>query len=489
MSRALVLKLQPDGVLALVAIAGGEAITVESAVFAPLKPNDDAHHRGQAIAEAIAEIRPARSPVVVAVPRSELAWQTYDLPPAPAADLPDLVLLQAQRDLALSDDGAGFDFLPLFGDESQAHRVIVAGLPPQSWQALRAACDAADLRVDRAVPEALGWAELGRRALTASDHAGGLNVFSAIIQRQAAVWATEGETLRLLRTVWLPADDNQTADAAALGGELRRTLLALAQSHPELRAGVHCVYVGENADEIAGELGATLSRPVQAASLDRLVDVVAVNDATLSIEQLAPLAALGAAAAERRPAPLDLLHPRRPPAAPSRMRTQALMATAAGLLVALVAWRGYRNLQEPLEAAEAAKAARAALVPQLEALAADEAKAAAIRRWVDNSANLLTELDAVARQIRPDPLDSDAFKADQDLVLTKFAQTHRVLSLEASARTSDAIQPAEARLRAAEYRVDRGPVNSSATAVPGHSVSVEETLQRQADVAPAGAAP
>jgi hypothetical protein len=171
------------------------------------------------------------------------------------------------------------------------------------------------------------------------------------------------------------------------------------------------------------------------------------------------------------------------------MRTQALMATAAGLLVALVAWRGYRNLQEPLETAEAAKAARAALVPQLEALAADEAKAAAIRRWVDNSANLLTELDAVARQIRPDPLDSDAFKADQDLVLTKFAQTHRVLSLEASARTSDAIQPAEARLRAAEYRVDRGPVNSSATAVPGHSVSVEETLQRQADVAPAGAAP
>jgi hypothetical protein len=336
--------------------------------------------------------------------------------------------------------------------------------------------DEADLKADRIVPEPLGWPELGRRV--ASDSAGALTVFASISERQATVWATEGDDIRLIRTVWLPEDDNAAADAAALGGELRRTLLALAQSQTEQRGAVKCVYIGANADEIAGELGATLSKPVQAVPLERLVDVTGAG-AGVNLVEAAPMAALAAAAAEHRPSAIDLLHPRRRPAPPSRKRTYALAGVAAAALAALIAWRGYRNIQEPLEAAEAARAARESMTPILEAYAKDVEKAAAIERWLKSSANLLTELDHLGRQLRPEPLTSDKFKADGDVVLTKLALSGRELTLDAAVKNNTAIQPIENRLRTAGYSANRGPVEPKAEGgVPGYGVSVVGTIER-----------
>jgi HAMP domain-containing protein len=482
MSRVLAIKLQSQSAMALVVRPDGGRIVIEGAATIPLGEGDDAKARGQTIAAGIAELRSGRMHTVLVVPRSELSWQNHDLPPVPVDDLPDLVHLQAQRDLAISDDGEGFDFLPLSGDEEHPYKVIGVGLLPAPWKLLRETCDAADLKVDRIVPEPLGWPELGR--LVTSDSPGALTVFSAIVERQATVWATEGESLRLMRTVWLPEDDNAVADAAALGGELRRTLLALAQSHGEHRGAVKCVYIGANADEIAGELGATLSKPVQAVPLERLVDMSAVGS-TANVLDAAPTAGLAAAAAEHRRAPLDLLHPRKRPAPPTRRRTYVLAGAALAALVAFMAWRGYRNIQEPLEAAAEADASRVALAPILEAYAKDETKAAAIQGWLDTSVNLLTELDHLAPQLRPEPLASEKFKADQDVVLKKLVVANRELTLETAVKNNDSIPPLETRLRAAGYQADRGAVDPKAEGVPGYGIGVTGTIQR---VDPADAA-
>ena len=489
MSRVLAIRLQSSGALAIVVRPDGGRIVVEGAATIPLVEGDDAKTRGRAIAAGIAGLRSGRMPTVLVVPRSELAWQNHDLPPAPAEDLPDLVHLQAQRDLPLSDDGEGFDFLPLSGDEEHPHRVIGVGLLPAPWKLLLETCDAADLKPDRIVPEPLGWPELGR--LVTSDSAGALMVFAAIVERQATVWATEGNALRLIRTVWLPADDNAAADAAALGGELRRTLLALAQSHGEQRGAAKCVYIGANADEIAGELGATLSKPVQAVPLERLIDMSAAGS-TASVIDVAATAGLAAAVAEHRKAPLDLLHPRRRPAPPSRTRIYALAGAAAAALAAMMAWQGYRNIQEPLEAATTANATREALAPILEAYAEDETKAAAIGEWLDSSINLLTELDHLAPQLRPEPLDSDKFNAEQDVVLTKLVLANRAITLDAAVKSNDALSPIELRLRSAGYSANRGPVEPKAEGgVPGYGVSVVGTTIERVDSANAdeGGAP
>lgn len=489
MSRFLGLKLLPTEAIAVV-VRGG--VQIERAMRIPL-PMGDAGARGKAIHHALGAVKGGRLPVVVAAPRSDLTIQNLELPPMPADDLPEIVHLQAERDIALSEDGEGFDFLPLAGDEEHAYRVIGAGMAGNQWQQLKGAWEAGDLKVGRVVPEPFGWVEIGRRALGERD-ADALGVFSAIIERQAVVWASQGDGLRLIRTIWLPADDNAAADAAALGNELRRTLLSLAQSQDAASANPRCYYIGENADEIAGEIGATISKPVQATSLEQVVHAGADADlasAELSLIEVAPLAALAAAAAEGRPAPVDLLHPRRRPPAPSRARTYALAAAAALAGVAMIGWQGYRNLQEPLEIAAAADAERQALAPTLEAYAADEAKAAAIRSWLGQSANLLTELDAVSTRLRPEPLASEAFAADQDLVLTKLVLANRQVSFDAVAKNTDAIPPAERRLRSGSYRVERGAVELRAEGVPGYTVRVSETIERVEPAAPpaAGATP
>jgi hypothetical protein len=476
MNRVLALRLQPNAALAVLVRSAGDAIEIEQAVQVELKASDDARSRGEAIAAGINGWRLNRVQTVVAVPRSELSVQTYDLPPVPAEDLPDLVHLQAQRDLTLSDDGLGFDFLPLTGDQEHPYRILAAGLTPAQWTNLRETCDAADLKIDRIVPEPLGWAELGFRIASVSAGAESMALLATIIERQAVVWAAEGQSLRLIRSVWLPEDDNAVADAAALGGELRRTLLSLAQSPGPHRASVKCFYIGSNAEEIAGELSATISKPVQAAPLESVIRCASVQSGA-AMHEVAPLAGLAAALADRRPVLVDLLHPRRRPAPPNRLRTFALAGAAAALLIALVAWKGYRNLQEPLEAAEAARVERDALAPALEKLAVDETKAAAVRRWLNESANLLTELDRLGPLLRPEPLDSDKFKADQDLVVTKVTVANRQITLDAVAKSSDALLPAESRLRAGNYRVERGPVDTNSQAVPGYTVSVSHTVQ------------
>jgi hypothetical protein len=100
-----------------------------------------------------------------------------------------------------------------------------------------------------------------------------------------------------------------------------------------------------------------------------------------------------------------------------------------------------------------------------------------VRRWLNESANLLTELDRLGPLLRPEPLDSDKFKADQDLVVTKVTVANRQITLDAVAKSSDALLPAESRLRAGNYRVERGPVDTNSQAVPGYTVSVSHTVQ------------
>jgi hypothetical protein len=409
------------------------------------------------------------------IPRAELFWQNYDLPPSPADDLPDLVHLQAQRDVALADDGEGFDFLPLAGDDQHSYHVLGVGVSPAQLARLRELSAAAELKLAHVLPEPLGWPELGAQLPTANDAS--LAVFAAISDRQAIVWATDADRLKLLRTIWLPADAHGETDAAALAGELRRTLMALAQSHHPDRP-IHCVYCGDEAEEFSGLLSATLSKPVQAAPLEDLIEWRSRTATSPTLADVAPLAAIAAGLALGRPARLDLLHPRRRPAPPSRTRTYVLAGVAGVLLAAALAWQAYRNLQAPLEAAARAAEEQNLLKPILEKLAADEVKSNAVAAWLDDSTNLLTEVDRLGQQLRPQPLDSKEFNADEDLVLTKLVVARRELTLSAAVKSTAALQPVERRLRAADYRVERGTVEANEQAVPGYGVAVSAVVER-----------
>jgi hypothetical protein len=304
-----------------------------------------------------------------------------------------------------------------------------------------------------------------------------LAIFASITGRQAVVWATERDSLRLIRTIWLPDAVDIDEQLPVLAGELRRTLMALSHGHAAQQADIACLYCGDRAAEAAERLSSVLSREVHAAPLSTIMDDTAAREIASAIEW-APLAALGASLTAHRQPLADLLHPRRRPAPPSRRRSYALVGAAAALAAALIAWKGYRNINEPKEIAVAADAQRQALALQLEALAKDETKAAAVQNWLDDSINLLTELDGLGEQLRPKPLDAADFKADEDVVVTKLAVTGRQIALEAAARAAAALPPIEHRLRAANYTADRGAIDPESKAVPGYGVGLTAVLQR-----------
>jgi hypothetical protein len=233
-------------------------------------------------------------------------------------------------------------------------------------------------------------------------------------------------------------------------------------------------------------LSAALSRPVRAVPLEQTVAVPQSERAALA--ELTPLAVLGAAAAEGRPAAIDLLHPHRPPAPPSSRRTYILAGLAAASLVLLLAGTAWRRLQAPLAAAAADDAEREALASQIEAYAADETQAAAIDGWLGESLNLLTELDHLGRQLRPQPLDAADFNADQDVVLTRLALTLRQLALAAAVKSTEALLPVESRLREGNYRVERGAVEPQTEGVPGYGISAAVVVERVGDSAGAAEA-
>jgi hypothetical protein len=484
MAKAVALKLQSQSALAVVVRTGGSGVEVEAVVPVTFVPGDNAKSMGEKIAAALKPFGAAKATTVLAVPRADLHWANYDLPPAPPEELPNLVAIQGMRDFAIADDGLGFDYVSLDGDHEHPHRVLAVGLGANALERARNVCAAADLKLTRIVPEPFGWVELGRLAARSADAgAAALAVFSAMAGRQAAVWATAGDELRLVRTVWLAAEPNAEEDLAALAGELRRTLLSLSQ-HGGLAAGaIPLMYCGDDATQIAGQLSATLSRPVRGVALEELVETPTTDAA-----EVAPLAALAAAAANGRKSPVDLLNPHRPPAPPSRKRTFVLAGAAAGLVAMLLAWNGYRRISTPLAEAAAATAKQTELAPTLTRLADEEKKAAAVDAWLGQSVNLLTEFDHLGKQLRPKELSDKEFNSGEDLLVTKLSLAGRQLTLEGAARSTDAVQAIERRLRDGRYRVMRGVVELKSEGTPGYEVRISEVVERMPDAEPGSAA-
>jgi hypothetical protein len=484
MAKAVALKLQSQSALAVVVRTSGGVVEVEAVVPVTFAAGDNAKSMGEKIAAALKPFGAAKVTTLLAVPRVDLHWANYDLPPAPPEELPNLVAIQGMRDFAIADDGLGFDYVSLDGDHEHPHRVLAVGLGPSALERARAVCTAADLKLTRIVPEPFGWVELGRLAARSADAvAAPLAVFAAMAGRQAAVWATAGDELRLVRTVWLAAEPNADEDLAALAGELRRTLLSLSQHGGVAAGAIPLMYCGDDATRIAGQLSATLSRPVRGVPLEELVETPTTDAA-----EVAPLAALAGAAANGRKSPVDLLNPHRPPAPPSQKRTFVLAGAAAGLVASLLAWNGYRRISTPLAEAAEATAKQTELAPTLTRLKTEEDKAAAVDAWLGQSVNLLTELDHLGQQLRPKELSDKEFNSGEDLIVTKLSLAGRQITLEASARSTDAVQAIERRLREGRYRVMRGVVESKSEGTPGYEARVSEVVERMPDSEPGSAA-
>ena len=412
---------------------------------------------GQRLAVALAPYSPARAKVIVALGRGDIECQHLSLPPCPADELPDVVQLQADRDLASSENVLGFDFLPLVGDEQTAYQVLTFDLAANKLAKIRQICEAANLTLERIVPLAAGWPALTEQASPSIKL--GTHVFAAPLANEATLWATRAGRVVLFRQFQLASGDDATALATAVGSELRRTLLALSQQAENSIPSV--TLVGKQQEQLAA----------LAKTLDQRLDVsvqslaIAPPHTNLPPKNSSALPLVGFAVDESLgKSPLvDLLHPRQRPKKQVNVRTYALAATAGALLLALLGWTSYSKLQAPLYQADQDQAELTLLEESLENLKVHEQRALAIQNWHAEAPNLLHHLQQLSQSIRPKSLEEESFSDKHDVVLEKFHLDKRQLTLEAMARNSRAIQPLESRLRKSDYRSERVNSNSSKT--------------------------
>lgn len=452
--------------LVLASRRGGELVVAWDEIVR-WKPTDDARQRGEQIAALLTSHRANKTPSVVALAREQLAWQTYQLPPAPAADLADLVHLQAARDLS-TDDQATLDFLPLEGDDVHPYRVLTVADRRGRLAQIRNICTAAGIEPVAVAPLELGWPGVVETELDGSDVIG-----VAITQEQAVVWVIRDGQLQRLRTCRLPSGATQTA-AKVLAGELRRT--ALAEQLAGDREARWMLLVDKATEPIAGEVVPTLPGRVEV----RLLSTVAANgdSGVVVTADNAAHAALAADLADGKKTSIDLLHPRQRPEPPSRIRTYVLAAAAVAAAAIAVGWQGYENLRAPLLAAETAQQEITEMAPMVETMAIDVARRDQVAQWQAATPNLLDQMTLFSRQLRPAPLGSDDFAAEDDAMLTRLAQTGNTMTLTAAIRNANAAGLIERRLREANRRVVRQRLEGIDDGPPGYQqqlvIAVEE---------------
>ena len=385
--------------------------------------------------------------------------------------------MQAQRDVVLADDGVGFDYVSLHGDEEHPHRMLAVGVSPAQLDRIRAVAAAADLKLQRIVPEPFGWIELSRRI--AADWSG-RQQRAAVAHRLRGDRRSSGRGVgdRRRRAAAGPHGvagvraETHADDVAALAGELRRTLLSLSQMAAAPAASMPCVYVGERAEHRGGRTRG-LPRPAGAQRAAGAIDRDAREATSSAASRSSKWRRSPRWRPPRRPSapsPVDLLHPHRPPAPPSRRRTYAL-AGAAAACVALALDVG-RLSPHCRPARRRRRGRRASARAGANARPNGRGRSRRPPRSMRGSTsryNLLTELDYLGQQLRPKPLSDATFNSGEDLIITKLVVAGRQITIDAAARTAEAFTPIEGRLRVGRYRVMRGDFENTSEATPGYA--------------------
>lgn len=465
MNRAIVLHWKSDLLQALVLSGSGGNPELEEAFELP--SDDNAAELGRRLAEKLAPFSPNRAKLVVAVGRELVRWQHLSLPPCPDEELPDLVRMQADYASNGGDELAGLDFLPLVGDEEVPHRVWTVALPPAQLARLRKLLSVAELEATHVVPAVLGWPE------STGSHRGGSEgtIYTAPLGEEAAIWATVDHRVVVFRQLHLPGAETDQFQPALIG-ELRRTMLAFGQQHPDGSEPLIKV-VGDGspqADVLRDDLQQQLLREVEFVA-----PTTPTSDSNTESRISSPSLGLGAAALSGTAPLVDLINPRRRPPPKTRRQTYYLAGAAALALVALLGFQGYRNLQVPVENAAEMQAEIDLRKENEEKFAKAERDAADIRTWEDNSVNLLEELRVITQQVRPKPLDAEDFPADDDVVIGKIVLRTRQYTITAFTKQNSDLQPVEYRLRDGIHRVRRGETERS-DEVSGYPVKFESIV-------------
>jgi Tfp pilus assembly PilM family ATPase len=468
-ARALLVHSGPTGT----SIAGAWSVSLAVADGATPAPREIGSKLGGAIGNTIS----ANVTTLVGVGRDQVQMVLLNLPPAPPAELPDLVRFQAERELTSLGPDAALDYIPLSGDATTPHQVLAAALSAGGITEVRQLCEAVGVEPARITLRATAAASFVARRLGVNP-----NEVLLVVNRltdEADLTVIADDHAVLIRTVRLPIPSETVGRARALAGEIRRTIAAVRQQLGErqLSRVVLCGIAAEAGD--AASLASDLKLPVEVFDVaDNAPAGLAKTG--LPPENLARFAAVMGMAlgeADRREPVVDFLNVRRRTTERKFTRQHALAAAAAALVLLsflFVLWKRSHDLSSEIARLNAATAAKQT---EFKTLKFDQtlAQAESVEKWLATDVNWLDELDRLSQQWRPETLDSKKYPVADDAVISQLVAFRPPgnesvggrIAVQAVARSPQVVATLEARLRDKAHLVQPGGGRMD-NSVPGY---------------------
>ncbi|MCA9242012.1 MAG: hypothetical protein KDA37_17500 [Planctomycetales bacterium] len=405
MAQSVAIEFDRAGVRA--AVVEGGALVRAARIEAP--ESESAAAIAAALRTALPEVRWSRAEVVGVVAGDQLRCRLLKLPPAPDADLPDMVRMQAGREFAASDDLGVVDYVPLSGDEATQRLVLVAALSNDDLHLLKQLAGELDTSLERVTPRGLGSASLAMRV--DPSLAAGSRMVIAAAEESADLVVLQAGKPSLIRTARVRPDD----ELAAMRSEARRTSAMASQQTGE-RVESQC-FIGY------AEL------PTQTASVGLSLAPLLTSRGKLSgaeVDAAGRLSGVIGAALdlhEEAAAAIDFLHPHQPTKDNTQQRRLVLLAAAAAASVLLgIGWCYLRLWSLDNEVAEKQDAIRQQQL-KVEQLQPTRERAEAVAQWLATDVDWLDEIERLGRKLRPVPLDQEPYPADSDVFLRALDAT------------------------------------------------------------------
>lgn len=298
---------------------------------------------GETLRSAIAEQGLSAPKVLLGIRRADVELKQLSLPPAPDAELPELVGHQAARELSSHAAGTRLDFVPLDDDAAQSRRVIAAALSGEQAERTDAILKSGGVSPQRWLLQSYETASLViRRSPELRDGC----LLVELFEREAALTAIVAARVVFLRSVRLSGDE---AGLDMLVPEIRRTLLAV--KGQALGGQVESICILGGPDE-HGELIEHLSDELslEVGRLDpfdgvKLASELQANPPDHPGRFAALVGMMAVEAADERHA-IDFLNPRRPPVPRNRRRMIGIASAVVAALFLFVVYGGWSQIRE-----------------------------------------------------------------------------------------------------------------------------------------------
>lgn len=179
----------------------------------------------QGLVRAVDELGLRKSDVTIILSRDLVEVRTLSIPRIEAAELPDVIRFQAQRQLANMGDAWTLDYVLLPDAPGQEMlTALVGAISPATLQTIETACEQAGITPSHIVLRPI---EIARFVIASGKLPGNEPALVVCLSEQHAdLLILEQGRIVQVRSTKLPSEAAQWQ--AALGGELRRSLMAAA---------------------------------------------------------------------------------------------------------------------------------------------------------------------------------------------------------------------------------------------------------------------